>query len=207
MARRAIIDGVCDAALAGGADSPITPIAIDSFCVLGALSRHNDAPERASRPFDRDRDGFVIAEGATMVVVEELEHARRRGAPIYGEILGDRPRTNERLPHDEPCPSGGGPLARRNTGSHCRVPGCGHRIIQYINAHGTSTSINDRTETGALKAAFGDWAYNVPISSTKGVIGHMQGAASANQVGGALPDVTRSSPAPDDQPRESRSRL
>lgn len=172
-------EGLCDVALAGGTDASITPMGLDCYCVLGAVSRRVDDPKRASRPFDRDRDGFVLGEGAAMVVLEELEHARRRGATIYAEVLGVA--TNTNAYHMTNLPSGGEPLAEVMQLALKRG-GLTARDVHYLNAHGTSTPVNDRSESGAAKNAFGDAVYNVPISSTKCVIGHTQGAASAHQM-------------------------
>jgi 3-oxoacyl-[acyl-carrier-protein] synthase II len=179
LARLAIVDGFCDVMLAGGTDASVTPMGLDCYCVLGAVSRRNDAPQAASRPFDRDRDGFVLGEGAAMVVLEELEHARRRGAPIYGEILGIG--TNTNAYHMTALPSGGEPLAEVML-TALRRAGLTPADVDYLNAHGTSTPVNDRSESGAAKAAFGDRARQIPINSTKCVIGHTQGAASAHQL-------------------------
>jgi beta-ketoacyl-acyl-carrier-protein synthase II len=179
LARRSILEGACDVALAGGTDCPITPMGVDCYCVLGAVSRRNDEPVRASRPFDRDRDGFVIAEGAALLVLEEREHALRRGATIYGEIIGLA--TNTNAYHMTALPAGGGPLAEVMLTAIKRA-GLQPTQVDYINAHGTSTPVNDRSETGAIKAAFGERAYQIPVNSTKCVIGHTQGAASAHQV-------------------------
>lgn len=179
QARHAVVEGHCDVALAGGTDASVTPMGLDCYCVLGAVSRRNDEPTRASRPFDRDRDGFVLGEGAAMVVMEELEHARRRGATIYGEILGVG--TNTNAYHMTALPSGGEPLAEVMLMALKRA-GLTPRDVHYLNAHGTSTPVNDRSESGAAKNAFGERAYQIPISSTKCVIGHTQGAASAHQM-------------------------
>jgi len=170
-------EGICDVALAGGADASVTPFGLGCYCVLGAVSRRNDDPQRASRPFDRDRDGFVLGEGAAMFVVEELEHARARGARIDAEILGVA--TNLNAFHMTGLPADGGPLAQVMLDALRRA-----RLepadVGYLNAHGTSTPVNDRSETGATKLAFGEWARRIPISSTKCMIGHTQGAASAH---------------------------
>lgn len=179
LARLAILDDECDVCLAGGTDASVTPMGLDCYCVLGALSRRNDEPAAASRPFDADRDGFVLGEGAAMLVLEELEHARRRDARIYGEILGLG--TNTNAYHMTALPSGGEPLAAVMTQAMERA-GVTPKDVDYLNAHGTSTPLNDRSESGAAKHAFGDEAYNIPVSSTKCVIGHTQGAASAHQM-------------------------
>lgn len=179
QARHAILEDYCDVALAGGTDSSVTPMGLDCYCVLGAVSRRNDDPKGASRPFDRDRDGFVLGEGAAMVVLEELEHAKRRGATIYGEILGLG--TNTNAYHMTALPADGGPLADVMRLAMKRA-GVEPKDVGYLNAHGTSTPLNDRSETAAAKGAYGEWASRIPISSTKGVIGHTQGAASAHQL-------------------------
>ncbi|MGH3104046.1 MAG: beta-ketoacyl-[acyl-carrier-protein] synthase family protein [Gaiellaceae bacterium] len=179
QARHSIVDGFCDIAFAGGTDASVTPMGLDCYCVLGAVSKRNDDPKGASRPFDRDRDGFVLGEGSAMLVVEELEHARRRGAQIYAEILGVG--TNTNAYHMTALPSHGEPLAEVMTLAMRRA-GVGPGDVHYVNAHGTSTPLNDRHESGAAKSAFGDRAAKIPISSTKCVIGHTQGAASAHQM-------------------------
>lgn len=179
LARLSIVDGFCDVALAGGTDASVTPMGLDCYCVLGAVSRRNDDPQGASRPFDRDRDGFVLGEGSAMVVLEELEHARKRGVTIYGEILGLG--TNTNAYHMTALPADGGPLTEVMV-TAMRRAGVTPADIGYLNAHGTSTPVNDRSESGAAKGAFGEWATKIPISSTKCVIGHTQGAASAHQM-------------------------
>jgi beta-ketoacyl-acyl-carrier-protein synthase II len=179
QARHAIFDGFCDVAIAGGTDASVTPMGLDNYCVLGAVSKRNDDPKGASRPFDRDRDGFVLGEGSAMVVLEELEHAKARGARIYAEILGVA--TNTNAYHMTALPSHGEPLAdvMVRAMKRGRVE---PKDVGYMNAHGTSTPVNDRHETGASKLTFGDQAPKIPISSTKCVIGHTQGAASAHQM-------------------------
>jgi beta-ketoacyl-acyl-carrier-protein synthase II len=179
QARHAIFDGFCDVALAGGTDASVTPMGLDCYCVLGAVSKRNDDPTGASRPFDRDRDGFVLGEGSAMVVLEELEHAKARGARIYAEILGVA--TNTNAYHMTALPSHGAQLAEVMTRALKRA-GAEPKDVGYMNAHGTSTPVNDRHETGASKLTFGDSAPKIPISSTKCVIGHTQGAASAHQM-------------------------
>ncbi|QDV33666.1 beta-ketoacyl-ACP synthase II [Tautonia plasticadhaerens] len=162
--------GDADVMLSGGTHSMIHPFGVTGFNLLTALSTRNDDPERASRPFDRDRDGFIIGEGAGMVMLEELDHARRRGARIYGEILGygstaDAFRLTDS--HDE----GRGAITCMNEAF--RDSGIDPSRIDYINAHGTSTEVNDRIETMAIKRSLGDSAYTVPISSTKSMMGHL----------------------------------
>ena len=179
QAYHAIRDGICDVTLAGGTDASVTPMGLACYCVLGAVSRRNDDPQGASRPFDRDRDGFVLGEGAGMFVVEDLEHARARGARIDAEILGVA--TNLNAYHMTALPADGGPLAQVML-TALRRAGLEPADVDYLNAHGTSTPVNDRSETGAAKLAFGDRAPRIPISSTKCMIGHTQGAASAHQM-------------------------
>ena len=175
----AIVEGFCDVALTGGTDASVTPMGLTCYCVLGAVSRRNDDPQGASRPFDRDRDGFVLGEGSAMFVVEELEHARARGARIYAEVLGVA--TNLNAYHMTALPAEGGPLAKVMLDA-LRRAGLTPADVDYLNAHGTSTPVNDRSESGAAKLAYGEHAKNIPVSSTKCMIGHTQGAASAHQL-------------------------
>ncbi|HEX8996339.1 MAG TPA: beta-ketoacyl-ACP synthase II [Ktedonobacterales bacterium] len=162
------------AMIAGGAEACIVSIAVASFTTMHALSRRNDEPQRASRPFDKDRDGFVIGEGAGVVVLEELEHAKARGATIYGEVVGYAA-TSDAHHITEPAPGGRGlASAIRKTLKKAQLA---PEQIGYINAHGTSTYFNDRAETTAIKSVFGDHAYKLAVSSTKSMTGHMVGAA------------------------------
>jgi 3-oxoacyl-[acyl-carrier-protein] synthase II len=166
--------GSADVILSGGTHSMIHPFGLTGFILLTALSTRNDEPNRASRPFDRDRDGFILGEGAGMLILEELEHAKSRGARIYGEIVGygstaDAFRITDS--HDE----GRGAIAcLKEALADARLD---PPDIDYINAHGTSTSVNDSIETLAIKKTFGDQAYKVPISSTKSMMGHLIAAA------------------------------
>jgi 3-oxoacyl-[acyl-carrier-protein] synthase II len=173
-ALRLIETGECDVVLAGGAEAPVLPMAVAALGNMGALSRRNDDPGRASRPFDRDRDGFVLGEGGGVVVVESLEHARRRGATPIAEILGGA-LTSDAFHISAPEPTGRG-QARAMTNA-LRNSGVSPDELDYVVAHGTSTSLNDVTETRAIKAALGAAAYRVPISSPKSMIGHLVGAA------------------------------
>jgi 3-oxoacyl-[acyl-carrier-protein] synthase II len=159
-----------DAMLAGGCDSLIDPLMLTGFSLLGALSKRNDDPAHASRPFDLHRDGFVLGEGAGMLVLEELEHARARGAHIHGEVLGYASTSNAYRLTDSPPDGQGAYLAM--TGAIADA-GLQPADIQYINAHGTSTHQNDRSETVAIKRCFGPLAPRVPISSTKSMMGHL----------------------------------
>jgi 3-oxoacyl-[acyl-carrier-protein] synthase II len=175
-ALRAIQHGTADVALCGGSHSMITPLGLIGFSLLNALSTRNDEPEKASRPFDRERDGFVLAEGAGILVLEELEHARRRGAPIYAELAGYGP-SSDAFRATDPHPEAlGGILAIRRALEDARME---PSEIGYINAHGTSTQSNDKIETMAIKAVFGDHAARVPVSSTKSCMGHLIAAAGA----------------------------
>jgi 3-oxoacyl-[acyl-carrier-protein] synthase II len=166
--------GETDAMIAGGAEAAITPLGIGGFAAMKALSTRNDDPAHASRPFDKDRDGFVEGEGAGIVVLEELEHAKKRGARIYAEMRGYG--ANADAHHiTSPAPEGEG--AQRCMKLALKDAKLDPRDIGYINAHGTSTKINDATETHAIKSVFGDAARKVMVSSTKSMTGHMLGAA------------------------------
>jgi 3-oxoacyl-[acyl-carrier-protein] synthase II len=164
------------AMLAGGTEAGITSVGIAAFAMAQALTVRNDEPERASRPFDAERDGFLTAEGACVMVLEELEHARARGATIYGEIVGYGA-TADAYHITQPIEDGSG--AVRCVRRALARAGAGPEDVDYVNAHGTSTPLNDASETRALKTIFGDRAYSVPISSTKSMTGHMLGAAGA----------------------------
>ena len=171
-----IRSGVADIAVGGGTEAGVVNVSIAGFSAMRAISERNDEPERASRPFDRDRDGFVVGEGSGILVLEALEHALERGAHIYAEIIGYG--SNDDAFHiTAPEPEGAGAAAciRLALASAALAP----EQIDYINAHGTSTTLNDVTETRAIKAALGDYAYRVPISSTKSMTGHLLGAAGA----------------------------
>jgi 3-oxoacyl-[acyl-carrier-protein] synthase II len=164
------------AMIAGGTEAGITSVGISAFASAQALSMRNDDPERASRPFDLDRDGFVTGEGAAIVVLEDLDHARARGARIHGELVGYG--ANCDANHiTQPCADGEGAIACIQRA--LRKAGRRPDEVGYVNAHGTSTQLNDAAETLAFKAVFGDAAYNIPVSSTKSMTGHMLGAAGA----------------------------
>jgi 3-oxoacyl-[acyl-carrier-protein] synthase II len=168
--------GQADVMLAGGSEAVIVPIAMASLGVMGALSTRNDEPERASRPFDRDRDGFVMGEGAAVLVLEALEFAEQRGANILAEVSGYGS-TNDAYHISAPAENGAG--AARCMLMALENAGIGVGDIDYINAHGTSTPLNDKSETAAIKTVFGERAYQVPISSTKSMTGHLLGASGA----------------------------
>ncbi len=164
-----------DVMIAGGAEASTVALGVAGFCSMKAMSQRNDDPLHASRPFDRDRDGFVMSEGAGVVVLEELEHARRRGAPILAEVIGYGA-TGDAYHITSPAPGGEG--GARAIAMAMRHAGIGPEDIDYINAHGTSTQLNDKFETAAIKAALGESAARkVAVSSTKGVTGHALGAA------------------------------
>jgi 3-oxoacyl-[acyl-carrier-protein] synthase II len=173
-AAHAIRRGDADVMVAGGSEAAITPFAYASFCSMKAMSTRNDAPSSASRPFDRNRDGFIMGEGAGILVLETLEHAQARGARIYCELAGYAA-TCDAYHITQPDPEGKGlsMAMKRALASADAAP----ESVDYINAHGTSTPYNDKFETLAIKKVFGDGAYKVAISSTKSMTGHLLGAA------------------------------
>jgi 3-oxoacyl-[acyl-carrier-protein] synthase II len=173
-ALRQIQFGYSDIVLAGGSEAALTPLSLASFCSLKALSRRNDDPAHASRPFDKDRDGFVLGEGAGILMLEEYEHAVKRGAKIYAELAGFG-MTCDAYHITAPHPDGEG--AARSMRMAIEDGGITPDQIDYINAHGTSTPLNDAGETAAIKIAFGKHAYNISISSTKSHLGHLLGAS------------------------------
>ena len=175
-AYRTIQYGDADVMITGGAEATVTPMAIGGFANMKALSERNDSPETASRPFDATRDGFVMGEGAGILILEELEHALARGARIYSEIVGYGA-TGDAYHLTAPAPDGEG--AQRAMKRALKDAGLEPKDIQYINAHGTSTPANDFNETRAIKAVFGESAKGVNVSSTKSATGHMLGAAGA----------------------------
>ena len=168
--------GDAEAMFAGGSEAIITPIGVAGFSANRALSTRNEAPQQASRPFDAERDGFVIGEGAAILVLEDLAFARERGARIIAEITGYGA-SSDAVHITQPSENGEG--AARAMQMALRKAGLAPSEIGYINAHGTSTPLNDKVETMAIKTVFGDYAYNVPISSTKSMTGHLLGAAGA----------------------------
>jgi 3-oxoacyl-[acyl-carrier-protein] synthase II len=172
--------GAAVAMIAGGSEAAITPMGVGGFAAMRALSTRNDEPSRASRPFDAERDGFVIGEGAGVVVLEELEHARRRGARIYCELVGYGMSADA---FHITAPSEDGDGAVRVMRSALEDAKVGPGEVQYINAHGTSTPFNDRIETLAIKKCFGDHASRLAVSSTKSMTGHLLGAAGGLEAG------------------------
>ncbi len=177
---RLIQYGEADAMIAGGSEAAITPLGVGGFCSMRALSTRNDAPEKASRPFDKDRDGFVIGEGAGIVVLEELEHARRRNARIYAEIVGYG--TSGDAYHIS-APSEDGDGAVRVMRATLEDAGVEPSVVDYINVHGTSTPRGDVVETIATKTVFGEHARRLALSSTKSMTGHLLGASGGLEAG------------------------
>jgi 3-oxoacyl-[acyl-carrier-protein] synthase II len=171
-----ILTGRSDVMISGGSEAALTPIGLASFCAARSLSQRNDNPQAASRPFDRDRDGFVLSEGAGILILEEESHAKKRGAPIYAEFLGYSA-TDDGYHITAPLPDGNGAattmkLALADAGVELEK-------VDYINAHGTGTELNDMAESAAIKSVFGEHAYKIPVSSTKSSLGHLLGASGA----------------------------
>lgn len=176
-AYRYIAEGVQDVMVTGGSESTVSPIGIGGFCALKALSTRNDDPQKASRPFDKDRDGFVLGEGCAIMVLEALDSALKRGAPIYGEVLGYGT-SCDAYHMTAPCADGEGAVnCMKNALEWAHLK---PEQVNYLNAHGTSTPANDSSETAAIKTVFGDWAKKgLLVSSTKSMTGHLLGAAGA----------------------------
>jgi 3-oxoacyl-[acyl-carrier-protein] synthase II len=168
--------GVQNAVIAGGAEAAITPLGVGGFAAMKALSTRNEEPEKASRPFDKDRDGFVIGEGSGILILEEREQARKRGAKIYAEVIGYAA-NGDAYHMTAPSPEGEG--AARCMRLALKDAGITPTNVDYINAHGTSTEYNDANETTAIKAVFGEQAAKLAVSSTKSMTGHLLGAAGA----------------------------
>ena len=179
-AMKLIERGAADAMIAGGSEAAITPMGVGGFAAMRALSTRNDEPHRASRPFDKDRDGFVVGEGAGVVVLEELNHATSRGASIYGELVGYG-MSSDAFHITTPSEDGDG--ARRVIQAALDDSGVAPNKVDYINAHGTSTEYNDKTETLAIKRVFGDHARRLAVSSTKSMTGHLLGGAGGLEAG------------------------
>ncbi|MFH0822789.1 MAG: beta-ketoacyl-ACP synthase II [Pseudomonadota bacterium] len=215
-AYRIVKEGRADVMIAGGAEAVITELSVGAFCALRALSTRNDEPEKASRPFDRDRDCFVIAEGAGILVIESLEHAQNRGARIYAEVVGYGC-TDDAYHVVMPDPEG--EAAYEAMRSAIEDAGMKAEELDYINAHGTSTELNDKMETRAVKRLLGSHAHQVSISSTKSMTGHLIGAAGAVEAiygilainhGMVPPTINLDNPAPecdlDYTPNQARKR-
>jgi 3-oxoacyl-[acyl-carrier-protein] synthase II len=183
MALRLLQYGEADAILTGGSEAALTTLGLAGFTSIKALSHRNDAPEKASRPFEKNRDGFVLAEGSTVLMFESLEHAKKRGAKIYGEVLGFG-QSDDAHHITAPDPDGTGAAAAM--AGAIQNAGLTPDQISYVNAHGTSTPLNDKVETLALKKVFGDRAKKVPVSSTKSMTGHLLGAAAAIELAATL---------------------
>ncbi|TKJ36987.1 MAG: beta-ketoacyl-[acyl-carrier-protein] synthase II [Planctomycetes bacterium B3_Pla] len=171
-----ILAGRSDIMITGAAEAALTPVGLASFCAARSLSMRNDDPQAASRPFDKDRDGFVLSEGAGVLVLEEEDHARKRGATIYAELLGYGA-TDDGHHITAPLPDGDGAATTMKLA--LADAGLTPEKIDYINAHGTGTELNDRAESAAIKSVFGERAYKTPVSSTKSCIGHLLGASGA----------------------------
>jgi 3-oxoacyl-[acyl-carrier-protein] synthase II len=179
-AMKIIARGDADVMIAGGSEAAITPMGIGGFGAMRALSTRNDAPEKASRPFDADRDGFVVGEGAGILILEDLEHARRRDAKIYAELVGYGMSADA---YHITQPAEGGEGAYRVMLNTLKDAGVGPEVVGYVNAHGTSTPPGDKLETQAIKAAFGEHTKKLAVSSTKSMTGHLLGGAGALEAG------------------------
>lgn len=183
LAMKTIRWGDADIIIAGGAEAPISDMGLGGFCAMKALSIRNDEPSSASRPFDKDRDGFVMSEGSCILILEEKEHAMNRGAKIYGEIAGAG-FTGDAFHITAPIENGRGAIKAMEIAME--DAGIDKNQVDYINAHGTSTPLNDMCETHTIKQVFGEKAYDLAISSTKSMHGHMLGATGAVEIGATL---------------------
>lgn len=184
-----IASGRSDVVITGGSEAAVTPIGLGSFCAARSLSLRNDNPQIASRPFDRDRDGFVLAEGAGILILEDYDHAKKRGARIYAELLGYAA-TDDGHHITAPLPDGAGAaMAMKLALADAKI---NPEDVDYINAHGTSTELNDIAESTAIRNVFGRHAYNVPVSSTKACLGHMLGATAAVELIAAIKAINES---------------
>lgn len=183
---RVVQRGESDVMIAGGAEATITPTSMAGFCQARAMSTRNDEPEKASRPFDKGRDGFVMGEGSAIIIIESLDHAKKRGARIYGEILGAG-MTADAYHMTAPHPDGDG--AGRAMTQAIRSAGIKAEQIDYVNTHGTATDLGDIAETRAIKAVLGERAYKVPCNSTKSMSGHLLGAAGAIELVACLKSI------------------
>ena len=181
-----ILAGRSDIVIAGGSEAALTPVGLASFCSLKSLSTRNDQPTLASRPFDKDRDGFILSEGAGVVILEEYEHAKKRNAKIYAELLGYAA-TDDGYHITAPPPNGEG--AAKAMELALADAGVEPEKVDYINAHGTSTELNDIAESAAIRKVFGDYAYRLPVSSTKSCIGHLLGASGAVELIAAIKTI------------------
>jgi len=184
---RTIRYGEADVMITGGSDAAVTPLGLAGFCQMKALSTHNDFPQEASRPFDKERDGFVMADGGGVLILESLEHAQKRGARIYAELVGSG-MTADAYHITAPDPEGEG--ARLVMAKALEDAEINLNDVDYINAHGTSTEYNDKIETLAIKKLFGQSAYKIPISSTKSMTGHMLGAGGAVELIACVKTIT-----------------
>lgn len=179
----AIKNDLADVMVAGGTETPIVPLTVGSFCLIGALSKRNGDPTRASRPFDKERDGFVMGEGGGVLILESLEHALQRGVPIYAEVLGYGT-TNDAYHMVQPLPEG--EQAKKAIELALHEAKVEPMEINHVNAHGSSTPLNDKIETKIIKQVFGEYAYNIPITANKSMTGHALGAGGAIELVAAV---------------------